>query len=114
MTTTTIKAAELDKDFCREQLLTHYLTEGKRVYTVLRSVSPNGMTRHISLLVSDGEEVRDITFYAAGAMGESVHEKNGRRTIRVNGAGMDMGFHLVYNLSWAVFGEGYTLKHEWI
>jgi hypothetical protein len=27
---------------------------------------------------------------------------------------MDMGFHLVYNLSWAVFGEGYTLKHEWV
>jgi hypothetical protein len=76
------------------------------------------MTRHISLVAAQGGEIIDITYYAAHAMGDKVSESKGHRTIRVNGAGMDMGFHLVYNLSSALFhGQeraGYVLKQEWI
>jgi hypothetical protein len=114
----TIKAKELDSNYCREQLFTHYLREGSTVYTVLRSVSSSGMTRHISLLVAHGDEITDITYYAAGVLGDSLYERNGSRSIRVNGAGMDMGFHLVYNLSSVLFkGEdraGYKLSHRWL
>lgn len=112
--TVSVKARDLDKDYCREQLLTHYLREGQRVYCVLRSVSASGMSRQISLLIGEGDEVRDITYYAAGALGESLHETRGRRSIRVNGVGMDMGFHLVESLSYALFKNGNSLRHEWI
>lgn len=112
--TVTIKARELDKDYCREQLLTHYLTEGQRVYTVLRHVSSSGMTRYISLLVSDGEQIRNITYYAAGALGESLHDINGQRAIKSNSLGMDAGWHLVDRLSFALYGEGNLIKSEWI
>lgn len=116
--TTTIKAKEMDTNYCREQLLTHYLSEGATVYTLLRSVSSSGMTRHISLLVANGGEINDVTYYAAGVLGESLYERNGHRAIRVNGCGMDMGFHLVYSLASVLFkGEdraGYKLNQRWI
>jgi hypothetical protein len=37
-----------------------------------------------------------------------------RNGIRVGGCGMDMGFHLVYTLSRALFDDGYYVKHEWL
>jgi len=77
------------------------------------------MSRDISLVVADSDgRISDITYYAAAAMGDRLIERNGSRAIRVNGSGMDMGFHLVYNLSSVLFhGEdraGYILKQEWI
>jgi len=121
MTTTLSKAAQArqDRDYAREQLLTHYVSEGSRVYTILRHVSSSGMSRDISLVIADSEgRISDITYYAADALGSRLIERNGNRAIRMNGAGMDMGFHLVYNLSSVLFhGQdraGYILKQEWI
>ena len=122
MTTATLsKAAQArqDRDYAREQLLTYYVSEGSRVYTILRHVSSSGMSRDISLLVADREgRISDITYYAADALGSRLVERNGFRAIRVNGCGMDMGFHLVYNLSSVLFHghdrAGYILKQEWI
>jgi len=122
MTTATLsKAAQArqDRDYAREQLLTYYVSEGSRVYTILRHVSSSGMSRDISLVVADREgRISDITYYAADALGSRLVERNGFRAIRVNGCGMDMGFHLVYNLSSVLFHghdrAGYILKQEWI
>jgi hypothetical protein len=112
-----------DQELASERLLKGYFKETRTVYTILRSVSSSGMTRHISLVVAgvndEGKaDLYDITFLAAQAMGEKLHERNGHRTIKVNGAGMDMGFHLVYNLSSVLYhGEeraGYKIKQAWI
>ena len=110
----TLSAKELDTQYSREQLLTHYLYEGAKVFTILRSVSASGMSRHISVIVAKDDEVMDITYYVAGALGESLHETNGNRSIRQHGAGMDMGFNLVYNLSYVLFNDGYALKQAWL
>ena len=121
MSTTLSKAAQAraDRDYAREQLLTHYVGEGTRVYTILRHRSSSGMSRDISLVVADKDgRISDITYYAAAAMEDRLIERNGHRAIRVNGAGMDMGFHLVYNLSSVLFHgadrAGYILRQEWI
>ena len=121
MNTATLSKREQQKaerDYAREQLLTHYLREGSKVYTILRSVSASGMTRHISLVIGEGNEIIDITYYVAHALGDKVSESKGHRSIKVNGAGMDLGFHLVYNLSSVLFhGQeraGYVLKQGWI
>jgi len=95
--------------------------ERKTVYTVLRHVSQSGMSRDISLkMVDDTGRLLDITYAAAKAMGENYKDRNGQRVIRVNGCGMDMGFHLVYGLSHALYktlsvanDAGYTLTQEW-
>jgi len=122
MTTSTLSnaaQARQDRDYACEQLLTHYVSEGSRVYTILRHVSSSGMSRDISLVIADSDgSISDITYYAAAAMNNRLIERNNNRAIRVNGCGMDMGFHLVYNLSSVLFhGQdraGYILKQEWI
>lgn len=110
----TLTAKELDKQYGREQLCEYYLKQGQTIYTILRSVSSSGMSRNISLVAVCDGQLCDITYYAAAALGWKLNETNGRRAIRVQGAGMDMGFHLVDSLSYALYGEGYQLKHEWL
>ena len=115
---TKAEQARLDREYAKEHLLTHYVKNGSKVYTILRSVSTSGMTRNISLVIANGNEIIDITYYAAHAMGDKISESKGHRVIKVNGAGMDMGFHLVYNLSSVLFAgqdrAGYILKQGWI
>ena len=110
--------ALMDRNYAIEKLLTHYVKPGTKVYTIMRHVSSSGMSRHISLVIANGNEITDITYYAAHALGDKLSETKGHRTIRVNGCGMDMGFHLVYNLSSVLFkGQdraGYVLKQGWL
>jgi hypothetical protein len=94
------------------------LGDNRNVYTILRRVSASGMTRAISLkIIKDGELI-DITYTAARALGEKCVEVNGHNVIKVQGCGMDMGFHLVYNLASVLFAgqerAGYELKQRWI
>lgn len=123
MTTATASKKEqkaLDVAYAREQLLTHYLTEGDTVYTVLRSVSSSGMSRTMSLKVVEDGRIVDITYYAAQVLGYPLVEVNGSRALRVGGCGMDMGFHVVYSLSSVLFrtrsadgDAGYLINHAW-
>jgi hypothetical protein len=68
-------------------------------------------------IVRDGR-IDDITFNVAHALDYPLVEVNGSRAIRVGGAGMDMGFHVVYSLSSVLFKDrddaGYVLSHRWI
>lgn len=109
---------QLDREYAKEHLLTHYVKEGAKVYTILRHVSASGMSRDISLVIAQADEIIDITYYAAQALGDNPIESKGHRVIRVSGCGMDMGFHLVYNLSSVLFhGQeraGYVLKQGWV
>lgn len=111
----------LDVEYAREQLLTHYLTEGATVYTVLRSVSGSGMSRTMSLKVVENGKIIDLTYYAATVLDYPLTEVNGSRAMRVGGCGMDMGFHVVYSLSRSLFrtraadgDSGYLLNHSWL
>jgi hypothetical protein len=110
-------AIQADKDQAREQLLKNYIKPGQTIYTVQRHVSASGMSRNLSVLVSNGDKVEDITYYVAQALGDKLTYHAGHRVIKVNGCGMDMGFHLIYSLSSVLFhGQdraGYVLKHAW-
>ena len=112
----------LDVAYAREQLLTHYVSEGSTVYTVLRSVSSSGMSRTLSLKVAKDGKILDLTYYASIVLEWPLVEVNGSRALRVGGCGMDMGFHTVYTLSRVLFREegekmhcdsGYALNHAW-
>lgn len=110
----------LEVQYAREQLLTHYVSEGDTIYTVLRSVASSGMSRTLSLKVAKDGKILDLTYYASILLDWPLVEVNGSRAIRVGGCGMDFGFHTVYSLSRVLFREegntkdaGYSLNHAW-
>ena len=94
------------------------LDDQRIIYTILRTVSASGMSRTFSLKVIKDGELQDITYYASKVLGEKCLQVNGYNAIRVNGVGMDMGFHLVYCLSSILFRDscddraGYELRER--
>lgn len=85
------------------------LKPGDTVYTVLRHVSRSGMSRNIDLYyVRDGAPVW-ISAYVGHAIGSPQSRKNWERSqgLTVGGCGMDMGFHIVYNLGRVLFRDGF-------
>jgi hypothetical protein len=82
------------------------LKPGDTVYTILRHVSRSGMMRHISLIA--GKDSHDITYLAAKAMNDKIAKDGG---IKTPGCGMDMGFHLVYNLGYTLWPKGTPKPH---
>jgi hypothetical protein len=114
------------------EMLTRLCPPGTKVYTVLRHVSRSGMLRHISLFVMHEGDIRPITWSAARVLGYPL-ASTGHHALKVGGAGMDMGFHVVHSLSYALHGypehttweqtvkeqrkpnrPGYSLTHEWL
>lgn len=107
-----------------KQYLREYLQGGSKVYTVLNHVSSSGMTRHISCYITklddDGKPyIYNIT-YLVGRLLDYRRNKNTGGLV-VGGCGMDMGFHVVNSLEYAIFGiEPLSdntkphLKHEWL
>ena len=105
------------------------LPKGSTVYTVLRQVSASGMSRRIDLYTfKPGAEPgsEPVKLYLSGYVATSgQYRRHKHGAIVVGGCGMDMGYHLVSNLSYALHGydnhkgegsdkSGYTLRHEWI
>lgn len=92
--------------------LRELLPKGTTVFTILRHVSPSGMGRWISpVAIIDGEP-----FYLSHLVSQvTPYKRRGKHDdLYVGGAGMDMGFHLVYTLSRILHGDGYALEHRWL
>ena len=104
------------REEAREALLKRYLTPGTLIYTQVRHVSASGMSRDVSLYVVRNGRIDNLTYYAANILGWRLVERNGFRAIRVQGLGMDMGYHLVESLAIALYGlEGRnSLRQEWL
>lgn len=94
--------------------LSGYLKPGDTVYTVLRHVSASGMSRRISCFVVAKVKgnppvpycidhlVAAVTGYRLATNGEGL---------KVSGAGMDMGFHVVYGLGATMWPDGTKHPH---
>ncbi len=89
--------------------LREWIKPGDTVYTVLRHVSASGMSREIGIVLlqhADGKNVDLHPNYAvSSAIGHSVNKRGD--AIKVSGCGMDMGYHIVYNLSRVLFADGF-------
>lgn len=87
------------------------LKPGDTVYTILRHVSRSGMQRSIGLVyVKDNVPSDWITGQVAKVLGWALDRD--RYGVKVSGCGMDMGFHLVYSLSHALFPKGFGCVGE--
>jgi hypothetical protein len=117
-TLTKKQAREQEQESARERLREMMEGDDRPVIgTILRHCSASGMSRDISLYYKD----TNITYLAGVAMGDNVRSSNGFNAIRVQGCGMDMGFHLVYGLSITLFcpdkydhASAYKLNQRWL
>lgn len=86
--------------------LREWIKPGDTLYTILRHVSASGMTRAVSIIRHDAEDgPHDVSYLAAKAMGDTIDNRHDG--IKIQGAGMDMGFALVYNLGRTLFRDGF-------
>lgn len=100
--------------------LREILKPGDTVYTVVRHVSASGMSRVIDLYhfsIRGGKIHKSwLSGLAARAIGWRRDAKHDG--IKVQGCGMDMGFHVVSTLSRVLYPEAdrpdYVLTQEWL
>lgn len=100
------KIAEIEKTKGKLRLL---LPPGSIVYTSLNHVSRSGMQRAISTYIIIKNDVRDISYDVAEIIGSTIHKKGG---IKIDGCGMDMGFAIVHQLSYALYPNGFECIGE--
>jgi len=86
------------------QWLRKHLMPGDTVYTSLKHVTRSGMYRVIELYIIQDNTPFRITGFAADLLeGYDLRHEGAK----AHGCGMDMGFHLVYNLSSRLFPDGF-------
>jgi hypothetical protein len=127
------KRQQVEREEAKEKLRA-ILKPGDTVYTILRHRAASGMSRVIDLAIpyvdDDGKAgIRTIGWQAATALDDRWNSD--KQGIVVGGCGMDMGFHLVYNLGHVLWPQGtdkphgtrngepdsdggYALKHRWL
>ena len=99
------KAQEKERQEAKEYLRT-LIKPGDTVYTILRHVSRSGMSQVIDpLVMTTDARPYSIAGWVAEALDEPLDRD--RWGVEVGGCGMDMGGHLVYNLSYILFPDGF-------
>lgn len=95
---------EVHREWAKDQLRAD-LPPGSTVYTILHHVSSSGMSRRIGVRAIIDNQPHYLDGLVAVAIGEKVSDAGG---IVVGGCGMDMGFHIAYSLSHALYPDGFT------
>lgn len=91
--------------------LRQWIKPGDTVHCILRHVSKSGMFRVIDLVhITQDGAIKALGYNAAKTLGDKYDPE--REGIRISGAGMDMGFALVYNLGSTLWPDGYDCIGE--
>lgn len=91
--------------------LARLLPVGSTVTTIVRHVSRSGMSRSISVLIGEKDGgVWDLDYLIVRAGLGAFDRTHGG--IKVNGAGMDMGFALVHGISRAIHADFRCAGHD--
>lgn len=98
-----------EKDESRQESLAWLranIKPGETLYTVLRHVSRSGMSRRIDVYAMRPDGLLYLSGHAE-AVGIGKRHPSGQG-LRVDGCGMDMGFAIVYELSHALWPDGFN------
>lgn len=118
------KKEKIEQKAEAKRYLLDYLKGGDTVYTVLNHVSASGMSRRISCYIAKIDDngrpyIYNITYLVARVLDCRRNQHDGGLVI--GGCGMDMGFHVVNSLEYAIFGiqplsDGTKphLRHSWL
>tara|TARA_R100001460_G_scaffold56738_2_gene96446 strand:- start:619 stop:924 length:306 start_codon:yes stop_codon:yes gene_type:complete len=101
----------MNKELAIEKLK-EAIKEGDTLWTQLHHVTKSGMTRYIGVRFLKDDYPYTYTYYVAKALDWKMSDKY--EGVKVVGCGMDMGFHLIYSLSHALYGDGYAIKQRWL
>ena len=88
--------------------LRKWLKPGDTVHTILDHVSRSGMSRDIRvLLIKCNGSNEPVTLHPNQSVGVALGYPRASKGdgLRVGGCGMDMGFHIVHSLGYALYGE---------
>lgn len=102
---TRLEQQDLARDNARLDLLQllQLLQPGDVIRVINRHTSSSGMTRFLDLYVIKDNDTRRLTWSAAKAMGWTYSDR--WDAMKVEGCGMDMGFHAVYTLAHYLFAR---------
>ena len=105
--------------YTKEELrkeLKKYFPKDSRAHLLINQVSSSGMYRHISVHQISGKgkdkRILNLSYQVAKFLDYPFKDKT--RSVGVGGCGMDMGFSLIYNLSSALYKDGYKIKQSYI
>lgn len=94
-----------DRDHAIDLLLNNWgIKAGDTIHTVTLHTSRSGMSREIKAVRVDADGPHDISHLVAKVIDTRYGNRGG---VVMGGAGMDMGFALVYALSRALFPNGH-------
>ncbi len=82
------------------------LKPGTTVFCVLRKVSKSGMSRRIDFYANRKGDLQFLSGWIANACGYT--RPGDDQGLRVEGCGMDMGFHVVYELGRTLYPKGFN------
>lgn len=105
----TKKAAKAREQEEAREKLRKLLPPGSMVRSILRHVSRSGMVRHIDFYAfpanSDSGRGGADTYYLSGYIAAALGYRRTRSgALIVGGCGMDMAYHIVHSLSYALHG----------
>lgn len=92
------------------EFLHKHLKPGDTVTTIQRHVSRSGMSRRISPVIIINGETRDISWHVSKLGSYNLSKRHDG--LIVSGCGMDMGFALVYDLSYKLFPDGFGIEGQ--
>lgn len=101
-------------EYARETVA-RYAPKGTRVTAIVTHVSSSGMTRRIRFFVpaqhSDGSLfISELTYAFGIVLGYPIKEDGNGYGVSVQGAGMDMRFHVISQVSRAIHGDDYAIS----
>lgn len=88
------------------ETLHKHVNAGDTIHTVLRHASTSGMYRVIDVYVIRDNVPLRLSWSVAAAIGARYDKRH--EGVGVSGCGMDMGFHIVYNLGAVLFPNGFA------
>lgn len=102
-----------------------WIKPGDTLYTILEHRAASGMSRWIRcLLIKIDEKGKPYFLHPNHAVSVVLGLRRDRKHegVFVSGCGMDMGFHVAYELGHALWPDGtpnqpnggYALKHQWL
>jgi len=94
------------------EYLREYVKEGDTIYTLVKKVSPSGMSRQMVIIVRTDTGVRNISWLTARALGYRMCKEND--CFSISGCGQDMGYAVAYDIGATLFNDGYKVKHSWL
>lgn len=99
-----------DREFALNYFRT-FFPVGSTLYTVVVNVSRSGMARTIKLIGARDSGLDCLSVLASRVLDWPMARDGSG--VRIHGAGMDMGFYLVYSLGRAVHGPlPYAYQHR--